>query len=114
MADRYQGTILKLYSMIKEDFNTLHEILAPSSTVKFIKETYLDTVTEEMAIGREGEPAWLSIKLCQTETSIAISLAGEETLDKPEFGKFGFFKKKEKQRVKHFYLGERISDSSND
>ncbi|KAI4584573.1 hypothetical protein MJG53_007852 [Ovis ammon polii x Ovis aries] len=49
MADRYQGTILKLYSMIKEDFNTLHEILAPSSTVKFIKETYLDTVTEEMA-----------------------------------------------------------------
>ena len=35
--------------MIKEDFNTLHEILAPSSTVKFIKETYLATVTEEMA-----------------------------------------------------------------
>ncbi|XP_044804480.2 uncharacterized protein KIAA0825 homolog isoform X8 [Bubalus bubalis] len=49
MADRYQGTMLKLYSMIKEDFNTLHEILAPSSTVKFIKETYLATVTEEMA-----------------------------------------------------------------
>ena len=71
-------------------------------------------VTAEMAIGGEGEPAWLSIKLCQTETSRAISLAGEATLDKPEFGKFGFFKKKEKQRVKHFYLGERISDSSND
>ncbi|XP_033256952.1 uncharacterized protein KIAA0825 homolog isoform X2 [Orcinus orca] len=49
MADGYQGTMLKLYSMIKEDFNTLREILAPSSTVKFIKETYLDTVTEEMA-----------------------------------------------------------------
>uniref|UniRef100_A0A8D1NTF3 KIAA0825 n=1 Tax=Sus scrofa TaxID=9823 RepID=A0A8D1NTF3_PIG len=49
MADGYQGTMLKLYSMIKEDFNTLHEILAPSSTVKFIKETYLDTLTEEMA-----------------------------------------------------------------
>ncbi|KAB0387951.1 hypothetical protein FD755_002907, partial [Muntiacus reevesi] len=49
MADTYQGTMLKLYSMIKEDFNTLHDILAPSSTVKFIKETYLDTVTEEMA-----------------------------------------------------------------
>ncbi|XP_057395752.1 uncharacterized protein KIAA0825 homolog isoform X3 [Balaenoptera acutorostrata] len=49
MADGYQGTMLKLYSMIKEDFNILREILAPSSTVKFIKETYLDTVTEEMA-----------------------------------------------------------------
>ncbi|XP_059949134.1 uncharacterized protein KIAA0825 homolog isoform X2 [Mesoplodon densirostris] len=49
MANGYQGTMLKLYSMIKEDFNTLREILAPSSTVKFIKETYLDTVTEEMA-----------------------------------------------------------------
>nr|KAF6489782.1 hypothetical protein HJG59_007252 [Molossus molossus] len=49
MFHGYQSTMLKLYSMIKEDFNTLHEILAPSSTVKFIKETYLDTVTEEMA-----------------------------------------------------------------
>uniref|UniRef100_A0A2K5YGI2 KIAA0825 n=1 Tax=Mandrillus leucophaeus TaxID=9568 RepID=A0A2K5YGI2_MANLE len=45
----YQSTMLKLYLIIKEDFNTLCEILAPSSTVKFIKETYLDTVTEEMA-----------------------------------------------------------------
>nr|XP_012332938.1 uncharacterized protein KIAA0825 homolog isoform X2 [Aotus nancymaae] len=45
----YQSTMLKLYSIIKEDFNTLCEILAPSSTVKFIKETYLDTVTEEIA-----------------------------------------------------------------
>ncbi|XP_012500205.1 PREDICTED: uncharacterized protein KIAA0825 homolog [Propithecus coquereli] len=44
-----QSTMLKLYSMLKEDFNILCEILAPSSTVKFIKETYLDTVTEEMA-----------------------------------------------------------------
>ncbi|XP_066129930.1 uncharacterized protein KIAA0825 homolog [Saccopteryx bilineata] len=49
MVRGYQSAMLKLYSMIKEDFNTLHEILAPSSTVKFIKETYLDTVTEEMA-----------------------------------------------------------------
>ncbi|XP_035148125.1 uncharacterized protein KIAA0825 homolog isoform X2 [Callithrix jacchus] len=45
----YQSTLLKLYSIIKEDFTTLCEILAPFSTVKFIKETYLDTVTEEMA-----------------------------------------------------------------
>ncbi|KAL2779416.1 uncharacterized protein WCI35_012611, partial [Daubentonia madagascariensis] len=44
-----QSTMLKLYSTIKEDFNILCEILAPSSTVKFIKETYLDTVTEEVA-----------------------------------------------------------------
>ncbi|VCW97520.1 unnamed protein product, partial [Gulo gulo] len=49
MVHGYQSTMLKLYSMIKEDFNTLHEVLAPTSTVKFIKETYLDTVTEEMA-----------------------------------------------------------------
>lgn len=49
MVHEYRSTMLKLYSMIKEDFNTLCEILAPSSTVKFIKETYLDTVTEEMA-----------------------------------------------------------------
>ncbi|XP_005382312.1 PREDICTED: uncharacterized protein KIAA0825 homolog isoform X3 [Chinchilla lanigera] len=47
-AHGYQGTMLKLYSMIKEDFSILCEILAPSLTVKFIKETYLDTVTEEM------------------------------------------------------------------
>ncbi|XP_008573982.1 PREDICTED: uncharacterized protein KIAA0825 homolog [Galeopterus variegatus] len=44
-----QSTMFKLYSMIKEDFDALCEILAPSSTVKFIKETYLDTVTEESA-----------------------------------------------------------------
>ncbi|XP_037657333.1 uncharacterized protein KIAA0825 homolog isoform X3 [Choloepus didactylus] len=49
MVHGYQSAMLKLYSMIKEDFNTLCEILAPSSTVQFIKETYLDTVTEEMA-----------------------------------------------------------------
>ncbi|XP_054208401.1 uncharacterized protein KIAA0825 isoform X3 [Homo sapiens] len=49
IAHGYQSTMLKLYSVIKEDFNTLCEILAPSSMVKFIKETYLDTVTEEMA-----------------------------------------------------------------
>ncbi|XP_049504548.1 uncharacterized protein KIAA0825 homolog isoform X2 [Panthera uncia] len=49
MAHGYQSTMLRLYSMIKEDFNILHEILAPTSTVKFIKETYLDTVAEEMA-----------------------------------------------------------------
>ncbi|XP_004625493.1 uncharacterized protein KIAA0825 homolog [Octodon degus] len=44
----HQSAMLKLYSMINEDFSTLWEILAPSSTVKFIKETYLDTVTEEI------------------------------------------------------------------
>ncbi|KAF6124974.1 KIAA0825 [Phyllostomus discolor] len=49
MTHGYQSAMLKLYSVIKEDFNILHEILAPSSTVKFIKETYLDTITEEMA-----------------------------------------------------------------
>ncbi|XP_006867938.1 PREDICTED: uncharacterized protein KIAA0825 homolog [Chrysochloris asiatica] len=49
IAHGYQSAMLKLYSMIKEDFNILHEILAPSSTMKFIKETYLSTITEETA-----------------------------------------------------------------
>ncbi|XP_054544496.1 uncharacterized protein KIAA0825 homolog isoform X3 [Talpa occidentalis] len=49
MVHGYQTTMLKLYSMIKEDFNTLGEILTPPLTAKFIKETYLDTITEEMA-----------------------------------------------------------------
>ncbi|XP_035313561.1 uncharacterized protein KIAA0825 homolog isoform X2 [Cricetulus griseus] len=49
IAHGYQSTMPMLYSMIKEDFNILCEILAPSSIVQFIKETYLDTVTEEMA-----------------------------------------------------------------
>nr|XP_044989722.1 uncharacterized protein KIAA0825 homolog isoform X2 [Jaculus jaculus] len=49
IAHGFQSTMLKLFSVIKEDFNILCEILAPSSTVKFIKETYLDTVTEEVA-----------------------------------------------------------------
>ncbi|XP_075397401.1 uncharacterized protein KIAA0825 homolog [Tenrec ecaudatus] len=49
IAHGYQSAMLKLYSMIKEDFHILHEILAPSSTLKFIKETYLNTVTEELA-----------------------------------------------------------------
>lgn len=49
IACGYQSTVLKLYFMIEEDFNILYEILAPLSTVKFVKETYLDTVTEEMA-----------------------------------------------------------------
>ncbi|XP_051028533.1 uncharacterized protein KIAA0825 homolog [Acomys russatus] len=48
IARGYQSTMLTLYSMIKEDFNILCEILAPSSVVQFINETYLDTVTEEM------------------------------------------------------------------
>lgn len=44
----YRSAVLALYSMIEEDFNILCEILAPSSMVQFINETYLDTVTEEM------------------------------------------------------------------
>nr|XP_023403493.1 uncharacterized protein KIAA0825 homolog [Loxodonta africana] len=49
MVHEYQSAMLKLYSMVQEDFNTLHEILAPSSTAKFVTKTYLNTVTEEMA-----------------------------------------------------------------
>ncbi|XP_076408105.1 uncharacterized protein KIAA0825 homolog isoform X3 [Peromyscus maniculatus bairdii] len=49
IAHGYQSTMLTLHSLIKEDFNILREILAPSSVVQFIRETYLDAVTEEMA-----------------------------------------------------------------
>lgn len=49
MAHGYQSMMFKLYSVIKEDFTILHEILAPTSMVKFIKETYLDTAAEEVA-----------------------------------------------------------------
>lgn len=48
IARGYQSAMLTVYSMIKEDFNILCEILAPSSVVRFINETYLGTVTEEM------------------------------------------------------------------
>ncbi|XP_076783168.1 uncharacterized protein KIAA0825 homolog isoform X2 [Arvicanthis niloticus] len=48
IACGYQSTVLTLYSMIKEDFKVLCEILAPSLVVHFINETYLDTLTEEM------------------------------------------------------------------
>ncbi|XP_041519711.1 uncharacterized protein KIAA0825 homolog isoform X2 [Microtus oregoni] len=49
IAHGSQNTMLTIYSMIKEDFNILCEILAPSSMTQFIKESYLDTITEEMA-----------------------------------------------------------------
>ncbi|XP_036606112.1 uncharacterized protein KIAA0825 homolog [Trichosurus vulpecula] len=44
----YQNSILKLSRMIKQDFYVLSEILAPSSALKFINETYLDSIKEEM------------------------------------------------------------------
>uniref|UniRef100_A0A5F8GCN8 KIAA0825 n=1 Tax=Monodelphis domestica TaxID=13616 RepID=A0A5F8GCN8_MONDO len=44
----YQNSILKLCKMIKQDFYVLSEILAPSSALKFINETYLDSIKEEM------------------------------------------------------------------
>lgn len=49
IAHGSQNTMLMIYSMIKEDFNILCEILTPSSMAQFIKESYLDTITEEMA-----------------------------------------------------------------
>ncbi|XP_020864262.1 uncharacterized protein KIAA0825 homolog isoform X3 [Phascolarctos cinereus] len=44
----YQNSILKLCKMIKQDFYVLSEISAPSSALKFINETYLDSIKEEM------------------------------------------------------------------
>ncbi|XP_016082416.2 uncharacterized protein KIAA0825 homolog isoform X2 [Ornithorhynchus anatinus] len=45
-----QSSIPRLCTMIKEDFYILCNIIEPSSTLKFINETYLDTIKEEMAV----------------------------------------------------------------
>ncbi|XP_038621588.1 uncharacterized protein KIAA0825 homolog [Tachyglossus aculeatus] len=45
-----QSSIPKLCTMIKEDFYILCNIIGPSSTQKFVNETYLDTIKEEMEV----------------------------------------------------------------
>ncbi|XP_060617770.2 uncharacterized protein KIAA0825 homolog [Anolis sagrei] len=50
MVHGYESSIPVLCAMIKEDLCILNGIIEPSSTVKFINETYLDTITEEMTI----------------------------------------------------------------
>ncbi|XP_071437745.1 uncharacterized protein KIAA0825 homolog isoform X2 [Pithys albifrons albifrons] len=44
----YQSSIPTLCAMIKEDLYILSGTIDPSSSLKFINETYLDTITEEM------------------------------------------------------------------
>ncbi|KAM6229961.1 uncharacterized protein KIAA0825 homolog isoform 1-T2 [Porphyrio hochstetteri] len=46
----YQSSIPTLCSMIKEDLYILSGTIDPSSSLKFINETYLDTITEEMTV----------------------------------------------------------------
>ncbi|XP_048148935.1 uncharacterized protein KIAA0825 homolog isoform X4 [Corvus hawaiiensis] len=46
----YQSSIPRLCSMIKEDLYILSGTIGPSSSLKFINETYLDTITEEMTV----------------------------------------------------------------
>ncbi|XP_075303096.1 uncharacterized protein KIAA0825 homolog isoform X2 [Opisthocomus hoazin] len=46
----YQSSIPTLCTMIKEDLYILSEIIDPSSSLNFINETYLDTITEEMTV----------------------------------------------------------------
>ncbi|XP_054253970.1 uncharacterized protein KIAA0825 homolog [Indicator indicator] len=46
----YQSSIPKLCTMIKEDLYILSGTIDPSSSLKFINETYLDTITEEMTV----------------------------------------------------------------
>ncbi|XP_042305130.1 uncharacterized protein KIAA0825 homolog isoform X2 [Sceloporus undulatus] len=50
MVHGYENSIPVLCAMIKEDLYILNGIIDPPSTVKFINETYLDTITEEMTI----------------------------------------------------------------
>ncbi|XP_032940794.1 uncharacterized protein KIAA0825 homolog isoform X2 [Catharus ustulatus] len=46
----YQSSIPRLCAMIKEDLYILSGTIGPSSSLKFINETYLDTITEEMTV----------------------------------------------------------------
>ncbi|KAM4753206.1 uncharacterized protein KIAA0825 homolog isoform 2-T2 [Cyanocitta cristata] len=46
----YQSSIPRLCRMIKEDLYILSGTIGPSSSLKFINETYLDTITEEMTV----------------------------------------------------------------
>lgn len=46
----YQSSVPTLCAMIKEDLYILSGTIDPSSSVKFINETYLDTITEEMTV----------------------------------------------------------------
>ncbi|KAM6289377.1 uncharacterized protein KIAA0825 homolog [Aegotheles albertisi] len=46
----YQSSLPTLCTMIKEDLYILSGAIDPSSSLKFINETYLDTITEEMTV----------------------------------------------------------------
>ncbi|KAF1501545.1 hypothetical protein FQV17_0012176, partial [Megadyptes antipodes antipodes] len=46
----YESSIPTLCTMIKEDLYVLSGTIDPSSSLKFINETYLDTITEEMTV----------------------------------------------------------------
>ncbi|XP_077203722.1 uncharacterized protein KIAA0825 homolog isoform X3 [Paroedura picta] len=46
----YETSIPTLCAMIKDDLYILGGLIDPSSTLKFINETYLDTITEEITI----------------------------------------------------------------
>ncbi|XP_057228852.1 uncharacterized protein KIAA0825 homolog isoform X3 [Malurus melanocephalus] len=46
----YQSSIPRLCTMIKEDLYILSGTIGTSSSLKFINETYLDTITEEMTV----------------------------------------------------------------
>uniref|UniRef100_A0A8C3RCY0 KIAA0825 n=1 Tax=Cyanoderma ruficeps TaxID=181631 RepID=A0A8C3RCY0_9PASS len=50
VVNGYQSSIPKLCTMIKEDLYILSGTIGPSSSLKFINETYLDTITEEMTV----------------------------------------------------------------
>lgn len=46
----YESSIPTLCTMIKEDLYVLSGTIDPSSSLNFINETYLDTITEEMTV----------------------------------------------------------------
>ncbi|XP_014114580.1 PREDICTED: uncharacterized protein KIAA0825 homolog isoform X5 [Pseudopodoces humilis] len=50
VVNGYQSSIPRLCTMIKEDLYILSGTIGPSSSLKFINETYLDTITEEMTV----------------------------------------------------------------
>ncbi|XP_018416020.1 PREDICTED: uncharacterized protein KIAA0825 homolog [Nanorana parkeri] len=75
----YQNAVPKLYTRIKEDMFVLSRVIDSSLIIKFINETFFETITEEMKTFFEI--------LCETGTE-------EQALQPPRLNK-----KKHKQRV---------------
>ncbi|XP_054843541.1 uncharacterized protein KIAA0825 homolog [Eublepharis macularius] len=81
----YESSISTLCTMIKEDLYILSGIFDPSTTLKFINESYLDTITEEVTILLKKncqppfkENALYGIKTSKKQKGVAQGWVSEE------------------------------------